>query len=173
MREIITAFIIVFTLQIVTNNPPLPEVQAQPETKQIQAPQEPKKVKVTNHATKKQKPISKPQKQPVAIPRVVQSSVDSNSGNCGAYRGLVAKYFPSHEVNNALLTMSKESGCNVMAKSATDDHGLMQVNCYWHCAKVGGDVNRLYDPETNIRLAKQIFDGRGWKAWYAVRGILW
>lgn len=173
MRNLFISLIAVTFIQTILNYPPPQPVQAQPETKQIQAPQEPKKAKVIKHATKKQKPVSNPQKQPVAVSRVVKPSANSNSGNCGAYRGLVAKYFPSHEVNNALLTMSKESGCNVMAKSATDDHGLMQVNCYWHCAKVGGDVNRLYDPETNIRLAKQIFDGRGWKAWYAVRGILW
>lgn len=69
--------------------------------------------------------------------------------------------------------MQKESSCRTSAISATDDHGLMQINCRYHCSKVGGDVTRLYDPETNIKLASEIFSGRGWKAWYAVQGILW
>lgn len=94
------------------------------------------------------------------------------TGNCESYRGLVAAYFPANQVNNALLTMSKESGCNTYAVSPTHDHGLMQINEV-HLAKVNGNVNALYDPETNIRLASQIFAGRGWNAWYAVRGILW
>lgn len=95
------------------------------------------------------------------------------SGNCESYRGLVSKYFPAGQVNNALLTMSKESGCRPTAVSPTNDHGLMQINCTYHCSKVGGDVNALYDPETNVRLASQIYAGRGWNAWYAVQGILW
>ena len=94
------------------------------------------------------------------------------AGNCESYRGLVAKYFPADQVNNALLTMSKESSCNPRAVSPTRDHGLMQINEV-HLAKVGGNVNALYDPETNIRVASSIFAGRGWNAWYAVRGILW
>jgi len=108
------------------------------------------------------------QKAAVSVSNVGQS------GNCESYRGLVAKYFPADQVNNALLTMQKESSCRPTAVSPTNDHGLMQVNCTYHCAKVGGDVNRLYDPETNIRLASAIYSDRGnWSAWYAVRGILW
>lgn len=93
-------------------------------------------------------------------------------GNCESYRGIVAKYFPADQINNALLTMSKESSCNPTAVSPTRDHGLMQINEV-HLAKVNGNVNALYDPETNIRIAGQIYSGRGWTAWYAVRGILW
>lgn len=95
------------------------------------------------------------------------------SGSCESYRGLVAKYFPADQINNALLTMQKESGCRPTAVSPTNDHGLMQINCTYHCSKVGGNVNALYDPETNVKLAADIYAGRGWTAWYAVRGILW
>lgn len=101
------------------------------------------------------------------------ASTTAPSGNCEAYRGLVAKYFPSSQVNNALLTMKRESGCRPNAVSATNDHGLMQINYRWHAGKVGGVKSRLYDPETNIRIAAGIYQGRGWSAWYAVRGILW
>jgi len=111
MREIITAFIIVFTLQIVTNTPPLPEVQAQPKTKQIQAPQEPKKAKVTNHATKKQKPVSKPQKQPVAVSRVVKSNNTNSGGTCHDW----IRRAGISDVSTAYILIMKESTCNPSA----------------------------------------------------------
>ncbi len=94
------------------------------------------------------------------------------AGNCESYRPIVAKYFPAGQVNNALLTMSKESSCNPLAVSPTHDHGLMQINEV-HLDMVGGNLNALYDPDTNIRVAASIYSGRGWNAWYAVRGILW
>lgn len=97
----------------------------------------------------------------------------SSGGGCEQYRSLLSKYFPADQINNAMLTMQKESGCRSNAVSPTDDHGLMQINCRYHCSKVGGNVNALYDPETNIKLASQIYAGRGWTAWYAVQGILW
>lgn len=114
------------------------------------------------------------QKQAAAAVSAPRAASVGTSGNCESYRGIVAQYFPASQVNNALLTMQKESGCRTNAVSPTDDHGLMQVNCRYHCSKVGGNVNALYDPETNIRLASAIYNDRGnWSAWYAVRGILW
>lgn len=90
---------------------------------------------------------------------------------CEHYRDLVQRYFGS-QTDNAMLTMQKESGCNPQALSSTADRGLFQINQV-HSAKVGGNLAALYDPETNVRIAKQIYDGRGWTAWYAVQGILW
>ncbi len=97
----------------------------------------------------------------------------AGSGNCEDYRSLVAKYFPANQVNNALYTMKKESGCRANAISDTNDHGLMQINYRWHAAKVNHNINRLYDPETNIRIASDIWKDSGWRAWYAVQGELW
>lgn len=114
------------------------------------------------------------EKQKAAVSVSPRASSVGVSGNCESYRGIVAKYFPADQVSNALITMQKESSCRTDAVSPTDDHGLMQVNCRYHCSKVGGNVNALYDPETNIRLASAIYSDRGnWSAWYAVRGILW
>lgn len=91
---------------------------------------------------------------------------------CEKYRPLVEKYFPPQEVNNALLTMQKESSCRSDAYSSTNDYGLMQINAV-HADMVNGDLNALYEPETNVRVAYQIFTGRNWNAWYGVKGILW
>lgn len=95
------------------------------------------------------------------------------SGNCEAYRGLVAAHFPAGQVNNALLTMRKESGCRPGAVSPAGDHGLMQINARYHAWRVGGNVRALYDPATNIRVAAQIYRESGWRPWVAVRGILY
>lgn len=86
---------------------------------------------------------------------------------CDNYRHIVAKYFPAEQVDNALFVMSKESGCDPYAKSATNDHGLFQVHFPAHSAKVNGNLNALYDPETNARVAATIYSG-SWRAWYAV-----
>jgi len=85
------------------------------------------------------------------------------------WRPLVAKYFPANQVDNALLTMSRESGGNPRAVSRTNDHGLFQIN--------GGLQTygeKIYDPEFNVSLAyNHYFKNRGWTPWCAVRGILW
>lgn len=46
------------------------------------------------------------------------------------------------------------------------DHGLFQVNSYWHRFK--GDIANLTWKE-NVRMAKDIFDASGWNAWYCYR----
>jgi hypothetical protein len=125
-----------------------------------------------NTDLKKQLEAKRDAQQRVAQASPAPVMVAGVSGNCESYRGIVARYFPSHQINNALLTMSKESGCRPNAVSPTNDHGLMQINIV-HSQKVGGNIAALYNPETNIRIASQIFAGRGWTAWYAVRGILW
>jgi len=112
-------------------------------------------------------PVSSPQ-SPV---RKVRPSLATliQKENCEAYRGLVSKYFPAEQVDNALLTMKLESGCNKDAVSPTDDHGLFQIN---KGLKTFG--KQIYDPEFNVKLAYEGFYAkRGWRPWYAVRGILW
>lgn len=109
-------------------------------------------------------------KQKTTLPAqtVPPRQITPASGNCEQWRELVAKHFPAEQVNNALLVMSKESGCNPSAKSSTNDHGLMQIHFPAHKAKVNGNVDALYDPETNIIVARQIYGSGSWKPWYAV-----
>ena len=67
---------------------------------------------------------------------------------------------------NAIKIAQLESGLRTHVKSPTNDFGVMQVNCTAHAKKVGGDCTKLYDLETNLRVAKQIYDGsRGWSPW--------
>lgn len=101
-----------------------------------------------------------------AVKTVKQVAVANVSYNVEQWRPIVAKY--PWPVDQAMLTMSRESGGNPRAISKTDDHGLFQIH--------NGLTNygqAIYDPETNVRIAYNMYKARGWKPWYAVRGILW
>ena len=71
--------------------------------------------------------------------------------------------------NEALTIVRYESGYNPNAISHTGDYGLFQINCYWHRNKFSGDCYALLDIDTNIRVAKQIYDVQGWRPWVTSR----
>ena len=54
------------------------------------------------------------------------------------------------------------------------DIGLMMVNAYWHCNKLGYApmdntcIEELKNVDTNLRVAKQILDDSGKGAWYGI-----
>ena len=111
-------------------------------------------------ATTKAKPIlaeAKKQPKPASRPKVVRFPT-----GCEYYRNLVKQY--AWNVTVALAVMKAESGCNPSALSPTADRGLMQINQV-HRAKVGGDLSALFNPTTNIRVAYQVYQGAGWRAW--------
>ena len=103
MRELITAFIIVFTLQLVTNKPALPEVQAQ-ETKQIEAPRAKEKKRVVKHATKAKKPV---RKAPV-VSKSVPKPAPVPTGSCSDW----IRAAGISDVASASELIRRESGCN-------------------------------------------------------------
>ena len=97
----------------------------------------------------------------------VKTAVDGVSYSAEQWRPIIAKY--PWPVEQAMLTMSRESGGNPKAVSATDDHGLFQIHGGY--AKYG---ERIYDPEFNISLAyNHYYKTRGWRPWYAVKNLLW
>jgi len=83
---------------------------------------------------------------------------------------LIAKYFPADQVVNAIKVMRCESGVpdrvSKPNRNGTRDYGLMQINSI-HAWRVGGDLNALLDPDTNIRVASEIYqDARNsWQPW--------
>lgn len=112
-----------------------------------------KQLQSKREATKK---LAQAPKAPVAV---------SGGGNCESYRSLLADY--NWDVRTAMAVMRAESGCNSSAVSHTCDSGLMQINCV-HRAKVGGNLELLKDPATNIRVAYAIYSGAGgWSPWVA------
>ena len=84
----------------------------------------------------------------------------------------MAQYFPPSQVDNALTIMRLESGGNPGAThynaNGSVDYGLLQINSV-HSAAVGGDLNALYDPATNIRVAATIWQSGGWSQWSTAR----
>lgn len=100
-------------------------------------------------------------------PQTVKAKVTVGvTGNCESYRPIVAVYFPAGQVNNALLAMRRESGCNPNAVSPSGDYGLMQIHFAAHSKKVNGNLKSLFDVRTNIRVAAQIWrESGGWGPW--------
>jgi hypothetical protein len=65
----------------------------------------------------------------------------------------------------ALIIAKHESGFNPYSVSGTGDHGVFQLNCRWQGRRVGGDCTKFHDIDTNIRVAKQIYDEQNWRPW--------
>ena len=151
MREIITAFIIVFTLQIVTNTPPLPEVQAQTE-KPPQASTKAIKKKVVKHATKKRKANTSATVQPPAVSRSVPVAP---TGDCTDWiRAAGVK-----DVSNAYQLIMRESGCRVSADNPTSDaYGIPQSLPGSKMASHGADW--ATNPVTQIRWMQDYVNAR-------------
>ena len=76
----------------------------------------------------------------------------------------ICKVFGS-QCSNALIIAEKESGFRANAISKTNDYGVFQLNCRWQSRRVGGNCNLFLDVDTNIKIAKQIYDEQGWSPW--------
>lgn len=103
---------------------------------------------------------------PTPEPKIVVKFADVNAQvyTTDQIKRRICEVFGS-QCRNALVIAQHESNFNPKAISYTNDYGVMQVNCDWHKDNVGGDCTRLFDVETNLRVAKQIYDASGWKAW--------
>lgn len=56
----------------------------------------------------------------------------------------------------------------------SSDNGCLQINDYWHFGHNGWTrFNDIYNPTFNAALAYKIYQGRGWRSWYAAKGIYW
>jgi hypothetical protein len=77
------------------------------------------------------------------------------------WRGAVSAY--GWPVEEALRVMSCESGGQPTATGGAN-YGLFQINAV-HSARVGGNLQALYDPATNIRVAYDIWADQGWAPW--------
>ena len=51
-------------------------------------------------------------------------------------------------------------------KDGSTDRGLMQVNSI-HADMVAGQIDKLYDPKTNLDIAYKLYQARGWQPWSA------
>lgn len=94
----------------------------------------------------------------------VNPSRDTSMGNgqVEQWRGLVSRHFPANAVDTMLCIMRFESGGNPTAVNPSSGAaGLFQVMPFWW-AEFGGD---RFDPATNVRVANQIWQRQGYRAW--------
>jgi len=111
----------------------------------------------------------------VDVPSQPKESTPATIAGVEQWRSLVAKYFPANQITNCLMVMRGESGGRASAighnNNGSTDYGLMQINSI-HTKKVGGNLNSLLDPETNIRVASEIYKQQGnWSAWVVARKL--
>lgn len=98
----------------------------------------------------------------VATPPSASSSM--GNGNVEQWRTLVAAYFPPEEVDRALRIMACESGGNPNAYNPSGASGLMQVLASW-ADNFGLVPSQLFDPATNLQVARYLWDDGGWGHW--------
>lgn len=57
--------------------------------------------------------------------------------------------------------------------SPTNDHGLFQINAYYHRAQfervTGQPWHKVYEPFWNARYARWLYDQKGWQPWACSR----
>lgn len=79
---------------------------------------------------------------------------------------LVDAYFPEDEVDTALCIIRYESGGDPEADNPRSTAaGLFQILGSLWAPRFGVSEGDLYDPATNVRLARHIWDESGWGAW--------
>lgn len=81
-----------------------------------------------------------------------------------------------------ILIFNKESGWQYDQVSTntngSKDVGFAQINTGYHCGKVGKPrnsqacIDALLDPDTNTRVAMELFDAQGWTPWVARKAYL-
>lgn len=99
-----------------------------------------------------------------------RSTKSSWSGGVEQWRPLIAAYFPADQLNMALCVVTYESGGNPRAKNPRSSaRGLFQVLASLWAPHYGVSYEDLYDPETNTRIAADIWRNYGWGAWSAAR----
>ena len=172
-KLIIIALVILITLGIDalrTHTPPSPHVaEASPGL-----PESSHSVVVEDEPTEAVEAPTEPQNAPEAPPAQPETC-----------RSAIAKVWPAHLQAGAITVMTHENrredpsakGAVNADAQGSQDFGCFQINNYWHPAYfTGGDWS---DPLWAAQYALTIYEGRqaatgnGWRAWYAVQGVLW
>lgn len=75
--------------------------------------------------------------------------------------------------DEALRVAHCESRFVADARSYAGARGIFQLMPVhrWRIAEVDGPKGDLYDPKTNIRVARDLFDDEGWRPWVCARKL--
>jgi len=128
-------------------------------------------------ATSTQAPLSTPTPTPTPTPEPTVSRAPDVTEGAWNWQDLVKKHFPPDQWANAMRIMSAENGAgnpNAIGQNSdrhrSKDYGLFQINDYWQRDRFQ-DVNELLDPETNVRLAAEIWRDGGWGLWTTAKRL--
>lgn len=105
-------------------------------------------------------------------PWYFNTGVDTNT-DVEYWRPLVAAYWPADTVDRALCLIDLESRGDPNADNPRSTaRGLFQILGSLWAPYFGVSPDDLYNPEVNVRLARQIYDLQGWSAWTPyIRGL--
>ncbi|MGD2059785.1 MAG: transglycosylase SLT domain-containing protein [Acidimicrobiia bacterium] len=93
-------------------------------------------------------------------------AIEHLAGPVERWRPLVAEHFPSAEVDTAMCIIRHESGGDPAADNPRSSaSGLFQILESLWGPHYGVSAKELFEPTTNVRLASDIWDQHGWRAW--------
>lgn len=99
-------------------------------------------------------------------PPVVNDPPPAPADPVERWRPLVAEHFEPEHVDTMMCIMGHESQGVATAKNPRSSaRGLFQILASLWAPHFGVTYQDLYDPETNVRLARAIFDQQGYGAW--------
>lgn len=136
-------------------------------------------IATNNDGVSSQKVVTVEQPAPIVaepIKPAVEKTPEIHDG-VWEWRDLIAKYFPKEQQQNALRIMSKENGAgdpkrvSAPNKNGSRDYGLFQLNDKAQGKRVGYDLEQFKDPETNVRIAYQIWSEQGWRPWSTAKKL--
>lgn len=170
-----TPIVVPLALAVITPGESIQDVQ---EKQAAEAEAQAKAVKIQEEAEKASRLAAEKKAREEVATRVAQQAAQQaraakpdtaqSSSYPTEYDTFFQKYFGDvWLVAKAICTA--ESGLNPTSISRTGDYGLCQINRV-HKNRVSGDLSRLFDPETNIRIAADIYrDNGGWHPWTVFR----
>ena len=89
----------------------------------------------------------------------------------GSLEAIIRRHFGS-ATSAAIRIAQCESSMNPSARSATNDHGLFQINAVHRGqfeAVTGAPWSSVYDPELNTIYARHLYGQQGWAPWTCAR----
>lgn len=134
--------------------------------------------------TEDQVAVEAPEPQPQAK-AAVATTVSTPVAAAKTCEEGIRRVWPAHLQDGAILVSKYENrrqdpeavGAVNPDAVGSRDYGCFQINNYWHPKYfTDGDWR---DPEWAAEYALRIYrerearDGNGWRAWYAVQGVLW
>lgn len=88
----------------------------------------------------------------------------ANNGDRNAIEMIVFSYFPGQE-EEASKIITCESNWNPQIVSQTGDTGIFQINEVHQRSGALAEGLDLTDVLTNVKIARQLYEGRGWYPW--------